>query len=183
MFYLSKSVSSANNIVYLSQGVFIVIKCSLSRFRYCKTRRIDFFLHLPHLFCFHGRDLFSLGDGSNMKIEVLFLFLVPGAYYCKADFCRETTSSIWYDHALIGHVIKSLLTRGIFACAHKCLSLSGCTSYNYETSAPQGYGVCELNGRGSRSDNPHITRKHGFAFAQVRKTIKVRIMVINITLE
>ena len=118
-----------------------------------------------------------------MKIKVLFLFLVPGAYLCDADFCREATSSTWYDHALIGHVIKSLLTRGIFACAHKCLSLPDCTSYNYETSAPQDHGVCELNSAGSRSDYPNITRKHGFAFAQVPKTIKVRIMVINTTLE
>ena len=117
-----------------------------------------------------------------MKIEVIFLVLVPGVCFCDEDFCRETTSSIWYDHALIGHVIKSLLTRGIFACAHKCLSLARCSSYNYETSAPQDYGVCELND-GSGSDYPNITGKHGFAFAQVRKKIKVRIMVINITLE
>lgn len=117
-----------------------------------------------------------------MKIDVLFLILVSGAYLCNADFCREATSSTWYDHALIGQVIKSLLTRGIFACAHKCLSLSGCTSYNYETAAPQDYGVCELNG-GSISDYPNISRKRGFAFAQVRKTIKVRDNVINKTLE
>ena len=119
-----------------------------------------------------------------MKIEILFLFLVTGACFCDEDFCRgETTSSIWYDRALIGHVIKSLLTRGIFACAHQCLSLSGCSSYNYETSAPQDYGVCELNGE-SQSDYPtDITGKRGFAFALVRKTPKVRIMVINITLE
>lgn len=124
-----------------------------------------------------------MGDGSNMKIKVLFLFLVPGAYLCDPDFCREATSSTWYDHTLIGHAIKSLLTRGIFACAHKCLSLPGCTSYNYETSGLQDYGVCELNGSGSKSDYTNITRKHGFGFAQVRKTIKVRIMVINKTLE
>lgn len=113
-----------------------------------------------------------------MKIEVILLFLVPRVGFCDEDFCRETTSSIWYDHSLIGHVIKSLLTRGIFACAHKCLSFPRCSSYNYETSAAQD-GVCELNG-GSGSDYPNVTEKHGFAFVQVRKE-KVRIMIINIT--
>lgn len=108
-----------------------------------------------------------------MKIEVVLFFLVPGACFCdEAGFCREATSSIWYDHALIGHVIKSLLTRGIFACAHKCLSVSRCSSYNYETSA-QGHGVCELND-GSESKYPNITEKHGFAFSQVQKKIKVK---------
>lgn len=113
--------------------------------------------------------------GPDMKIAELFpLFLVARFCLCDEDFCRETTSSILYNHALIGHVIKSLLTRGIFSCAHKCLSLSTCSSYNYQTSATQD-GVCELNG-GSEDDHQKLTEKTGFAFAQVRQE-EVRLII------
>jgi len=55
------------------------------------------------------------------------LFFLLFTYYCigEQDFCPESTESFrtpLQNGALVGYVIKSLLTRGIFSCAHKCLS-------------------------------------------------------------
>lgn len=110
---------------------------------------------------------------SDMKVEVFLLFLVPHFCLCDEDFCREARSSILPNHVLVGYVIKSLLTRGIFSCAQKCLSFSLCSSCNYQTSAAKD-GVCELNG-GSGDNHQSLTEKHGFTFAQVRQE-KVRIV-------
>lgn len=138
--------------------------------------------HLPHLFDFTEEISFSLAKGFDMNVEVFLLFFVPQFCLCDGeDFCREATSSqILHNHALLGHVIKSLLTRGIFSCAHKCLSLTSCSSYNYQTSATQD-GICELNAAGGNEDShwKNVTGKHGFAFAKVRRK-QVRIIIIII---
>lgn len=106
------------------------------------------------------------------------LFFLLFTYYCigEQDFCPESTESFGtplQNGALVGYVIKLLLTRGIFSCAHKCLSLTSCSSYNYQTSAAQ-HGVCELNG-GNGNIHQNLVKRHGFAFVLVRRKIKVTI--------
>lgn len=117
-----------------------------------------------------------------MKIKIFLLLFLPCFCLCNEDFCRVSKSFLLYNHVLVGHVIKTLLTRGIFSCAHKCLSLSSCSSYNYETSAMR-YGVCELNGASAGGKQQNLTEKYGFAFAQIqRKQVRGFAIMITITL-
>lgn len=102
-----------------------------------------------------------------MKIFALFLF--PCFCFCNEDFCRETRSSLLLDRVLAGRVIKTFLTRGVSSCAHKCLAQHWCSSYNYEMSAAQLDGVCELNNGGNEDHQQNLTEKHGFVFAQVQR--------------
>ncbi|CAH3031027.1 unnamed protein product, partial [Pocillopora meandrina] len=73
-----------------------------------------------------------------------------------------------YNRVLIGQVIKSLFTRGgILSCAHRCLSLPSCSSYNYQMSESD-YGNCELNG-GKEGDQENLVERAGYVFARQRK--------------
>ena len=105
----------------------------------------------------------------------LLLFLLC-TYYSTGedDFCSDSTESFgtpFQNCALVGYIIKSLLTRGILSCNHKCLSLSSCSSYNYQASATQG-GICELNG-GNGYIHQNLAKRHGFVFVLVRRKVKV----------
>jgi len=115
-----------------------------------------------------------------MKIKVYLLFLFPCFSLCNDDFCRETNSSLLYNRILVGYVIKTLLTRGIFSCAHECLSLSSCSSYNYETTAVQD-GVCEINGSPGADEQQNLAEKYGFAFAKIQRG-QVRVDICNVTI-
>ena len=117
-----------------------------------------------------------------MKVEVLLLFFVGRLSGLGGeDFCGETTSSILNDHVLVGHVITSLVTRGIFSCVHRCLSLPSCSSFNYQTSVGKD-GVCELNGQNGGDEHSNVTGKQGFAFGQIRrKDVRIITIVIDIT--
>ena len=114
-----------------------------------------------------------------MKIKVYLLFLFPCFSLCNDDFCRETNSSLLYNRVLVGYVIKTLLTCGIFSCVHKCFSLSTCSSYNYETAAVQD-GVCELNGGPGADKQQKLAEKYRFACAQIQRA-QVRVDICDVT--
>ena len=109
-----------------------------------------------------------------MKLEVLLLFFVGRmSGHGAEDFCLETKSSILHDHVLVGHVITSLVTRGFLSCAQRCLSMSPCSSFNYQTSAVRD-GICELNNNEDGAVRSKVTPKHGFAFGQIqRKEVRI----------
>ncbi|XP_020605878.1 uncharacterized protein LOC110044658 [Orbicella faveolata] len=111
-----------------------------------------------------------MGSKSSLLFFLLFTYNSIG----KQDFCSDSTESFgtpFQNRALVGYIIKSLVTRGILSCNHKCLSLSSCSSYNYQASATQG-GVCELNG-GKRNIHQNLVKRHGFVFVLVRRKVKI----------
>ncbi|XP_058961655.2 uncharacterized protein [Pocillopora verrucosa] len=105
------------------------------------------------------------------KNFVLLYIFFSYCYYCNGNYCerfRESFDSLLYNRVLIGQVIKSLFTRGgILSCAHRCLSLPSCSSYNYQMSE-SAHGVCELNG-GKEGDQENLVEKAGYVFARRRK--------------
>lgn len=114
-----------------------------------------------------------------MKVQVQLLFLAGLLSNIGAeDFCQETKSSILHDHVLIGHVISSLATRGILSCAQRCLSLTSCSSFNYQTSAAR-HGICELNDNQDGDVRSKVALKHGFAFGRIHRK-EVRILNNNV---
>ena len=102
----------------------------------------------------------------SKKIIICFVLF---SYYCYAHerSCQQYTESfdsLFYNRVLIGQVIKSLFTRGgILSCAHRCLSLPSCSSYNYQMSESD-HGVCELNG-GKEGDQENLVERAGYVFA------------------
>lgn len=107
---------------------------------------------------------------NTLLLFLLFTYNSSG----EQDSCSDSTESFgtpFQNRALVGYVIKSSLTRGILSCSHKCLSLSSCSSYNYQASATQG-GVCELNG-GNGNIHQNLVKRHGFVFVLVRRKVKV----------
>ena len=103
--------------------------------------------------------------------NIIFVLLFSRYCFGDKDVCpevKESLGSLLYNRILVGHVIKTLLTRGIFSCAHKCLSLFSCSSYNYETSATQDHGVCELN-NASGDYRQNLTERLGFVFAEIQR--------------
>ena len=108
------------------------------------------------------------------KNTLLFFLLFTYNAIGVQDFCSDSTESLgipFQNRALVGYTIKSLLTRGILSCNHKCLSLSSCSSFNYQASATQG-GVCELNG-GNGNSLQNLVKRHGFVFVLVPRKVKV----------
>ena len=109
------------------------------------------------------------------KNFVLLYIFFSYCYYCNGNYCerfRESFDSLLYNRVLIGQVIKSLFTRGgILSCAHRCLSLPSCSSYNYQMSESD-YGVCELNG-GKEGDQENLVEKPGYVFARRRKVTQL----------
>lgn len=111
-----------------------------------------------------------MGSKNTLLFFLLFTYNSIG----EQDFCSDSTESFgtpFQNRALVGYIIKSLVTRGILSCNHKCLSLSSCSSYNYQASATQG-GVCELNG-GKGNIHQNLVKRHGFVFVLVRRKVKV----------
>ena len=110
---------------------------------------------------------------SKSTILLYFLFSYYGygdEFYCGRF--RESFDSLLYNRVLIGQVIKSLFTRGgILSCAHRCLSLPSCSSYNYQMSESD-YGVCELNG-GKEGVQENLVEKVGYVFARLRKVTQL----------
>ena len=106
----------------------------------------------------------------SKKIIICFVLF---SYYCYAHerSCQQYTESfdsLFYNRVLIGQVIKSLFTRGgILSCAHRCLSLPSCSSYNYQMSESD-YSNCELNG-GKEGDQENLVERAGYVFARQRK--------------
>lgn len=99
------------------------------------------------------------------KILVLAEFLF--FYFSRTEFCRESRGLFVNNQVLIGFTYKSVITRGILACAHKCLADDPlCTSYNYQTSAVLN-GVCELHDANLGSKELFV-EKRGFAFIRMR---------------
>ena len=108
---------------------------------------------------------------NTLLVFLLFTYNSTG----EQDSCSDSTDSFgapFQNRALVGYVIKSLSTRGILSCNHKCLSLSSCSSYNYQASATQG-GVCELNGGNGADILKNLAERHGFVFVFVRRKLKV----------
>lgn len=112
---------------------------------------------------------------SKMFSKTTVLLLLLFSYHCSADqlSCRHSVESFdspLNNRVLIGQVIKSLFTRGgILSCAHRCLSLPLCSSYNYQTSEATDYGrVCELNG-GNEDDRQNLVERAGYVFARKRR--------------
>lgn len=108
------------------------------------------------------------------KDTLLFFLLFTYNSTGEQDFCSDFNESFGTpleNRTLVGYVIKSLLTRGIFSCNHQCLSLSSCSSYNYQASTTRG-GLCELNGANGNI-HQHLVKRHGFVFVLVRRKIKV----------
>ena len=103
------------------------------------------------------------------KFFFLVQFLI--AHFSRTEFCYESQGSIHDNNrALVGHTYKSLLTRGIFSCGHKCLADPMCTSYNYQTSAIKD-GVCQLN-ENSVEEKETFEERRGFVFVRMmRKTV------------
>ena len=110
---------------------------------------------------------------SKSTVLLYFLFSYYGygdEFYCGRF--RESFDSLLYNRVLIGQVIKSLFTRGgILSCAHRCLSLPSCSSYNYQMSESD-YGVCELNG-GKEGVQENLVEKVGYVFARLRKVTQL----------
>lgn len=105
---------------------------------------------------------------------LLFFLLFTYNSTGEQDFCSDFNESLGTpleNRALVGYVIKSLLTRGIFSCNHQCLSLSSCASYNYQASTTRG-GLCELNGANGNI-HQHLVKRRGFVFVLMRRKIKV----------
>ena len=104
---------------------------------------------------------------SAVLLYFLFSYYGYGDEFYRGRF-RESFDSLLYNRVLIGQVIKSLFTRGgILSCAHRCLSLPSCSSYNYQMSESD-YGICELNG-GKEGDQENLVEKAGYVFARQRK--------------
>ena len=107
---------------------------------------------------------------NTLLLFLLFTYNSTG----EQDICSNSAESFgtpFENRALVGYIIKSLLTRGILSCNHKCLSLSACSSYNYQASATQG-GVCELNG-GNGNIQQNLVKRDGFVFVLLRRKVKV----------
>lgn len=116
----------------------------------------------------------EISPEMRSKNTLLLFLLFTYNSSAEQDICSDSTESFgtpFKNRALVGYVIKSSLTRGILSCSHKCLSLSSCSSYNYQASATQG-GVCELNG-GNGNIHQNLVKRHGFVFVLVRRKVKV----------
>ena len=87
----------------------------------------------------------------------------------RSEFCREAHGLIYNDQILIGGNYKSIITRGILACNHKCLADPACTSYNYERST-ESQGACELINEEAESKEVLRERKGSF-FVRLRQKV------------
>ena len=87
----------------------------------------------------------------------------------RSEFCHEAHGLIYNDQILIGGNYKSITTRGILACSHKCLADSACTSYNYERST-ESQGACELINEEAESKGVLRERKGSF-FVRLRQKV------------
>ena len=126
---------------------------------------------------FHMRraDLKEISPEMLSKDTLLFFLLFTYNSTGEQDFCSDFNESFGTpleNRTLVGYVIKSLLTRGIFSCNHQCLSLSSCSSYNYYQASTTRGGLCELNGANGNI-HQHLVKRHGFVFVLVRRKIKV----------
>ena len=111
------------------------------------------------------------------KLLFLVLFLFP--YFSRTEFCYESQGSILHNQVLIGHVYKTVLTRGILNCGQKCLADPRCVSYNYQTSAIKD-GVCELN-ENTIARKQLFEEKRGFAFVRMRRKTVGILLILLIT--
>ncbi|KAL9978732.1 hypothetical protein ACROYT_G016287 [Oculina patagonica] len=107
-------------------------------------------------------------EATFIKIFFLVQFLFP--HFSRTEFCFESQGLMIHNKILIGHTYKSLSTRGIFGCGHKCLADPKCTSYNYQTSAIKD-GVCELN-ENRIEGKEHFEERSGFVFVRMRRKTK-----------
>ena len=85
----------------------------------------------------------------------------------RSEFCHEAHGLIYNDQILIGGNYKSIITRGILVCSHKCLADPACTSYNYERST-ESQGACELINEEAESTEVLQERKGSF-FVRLRQ--------------
>ena len=124
--------------------------------------------------CHTTANLKEISPEMLSKHTLLFFLLFAYSAIGEQDFCPDFTESFGtplQNRALVGYVIKSSLTRGVFSCNHKCLSLSSCSSYNYRASAAQG-GLCELNGENGNI-HQNLVKRNGFVFIPVQRKVKV----------
>lgn len=101
------------------------------------------------------------------KIIVSAIFIL--FHSSRSEFCHETHGLIFNDQILIGGNYKSIITRGILACSHKCLADPACTSYNYERST-ESQGACELINDEAESKEVLQERKGSF-FVRLRQKV------------
>lgn len=87
----------------------------------------------------------------------------------RSEFCHEAHGLIYNDQILIGGNYKSIITRGILVCSHKCLADPACTSYNYERST-ESQGACELINEEAESTEVLQERKGSF-FVRLRQKV------------
>lgn len=85
----------------------------------------------------------------------------------RSEFCHEAHGLIYNDQILAGGNYKSIITRGILVCSHKCLADPACTSYNYERST-ESQGACELINEEAESTEVLQERKGSF-FVRLRQ--------------
>ena len=88
----------------------------------------------------------------------------------RSEFCHEAHGLIYNDQILIGGNYKSIITRGILVCSHKCLADPACTSYNYERST-ESQGACELINEEAESTEVLQERKGSF-FVRLRQKLR-----------
>lgn len=111
------------------------------------------------------------------KLFFLVQFLFPR--FSRTEFCYESQGLILDNTILIGHRYKSLLTRGILSCGHKCLADPMCSSYNYQTSAIKD-GVCELN-ENNLEGKKRFEKRRGFVFVRMKRKKVGSLLVLIIS--
>lgn len=115
-------------------------------------------------------------EATLIKLFFLVQFLFP--HFSRTEFCYESQGLMIHNTILIGHTYKSLLTRGILGCGHKCLADPKCTSYNYQTSATKD-GVCELN-ENSIEGGELVEERPGFVFVRMRRKTVGTLLILLI---
>lgn len=106
----------------------------------------------------------------QLKLAKVILSAISILFHSsRSEFCPEAHGLIYNDQILIGGNYKSIITRGILACSHKCLADPACTSYNYERST-ESQGACELINEEAETKEVLRERKGSF-FVRLRPKV------------
>ena len=109
---------------------------------------------------------FTKYEAKTRKISSLRA--VRFLYFNRTEFSCESQSLMLNNQVLVGQNYKSVITRGIFGCGHKCLTDPACTSYNYQHSASQG-GLCELNEECTEQrKSERFEERRGFVLVRIK---------------
>lgn len=107
-----------------------------------------------------------------MKFRVLSLLLLTTWGVVSQNFINVdnlwSSSSVFQtykDHALVGHVIKTLHVLFVGECVEKCQNTLECFSYNYFHNVSTG-GICELNRSNKNQSETSYIRLHGYQYGE-----------------